>query len=59
MTTDDLENRAGKGLEDDRPEMEGDEHDPDPSDYADPRVAQPGQDPPGEEALASGDHERD
>jgi len=53
MSGDDLEKRAGKGPEDDRPEMEGGADDPAPADHADPRVAQPGQDPPGEDALTS------
>lgn len=51
--TDDLERRAGKGPDDDRPEMRGGADDPDPSDYSDPRVVQPGDDPPGEDALTS------
>jgi hypothetical protein len=46
----DLERRAGKGPDDAHPIGECDEHDADPSDYADPRVAQPGDDPPGEDA---------
>jgi hypothetical protein len=46
----DLERRAGKPPDEEHPIGEGDEHDPDPSDYADPRVAQPGDDPPGEDA---------
>lgn len=49
--TDDIERRAGKAPEDAHPEMAGGDADPDPSDYADPRVAQPGEDPPGEDAL--------
>lgn len=44
-----LERRAGKRPEDAHPALEGTE--PDPSDYADPRVAQPGDDPPGEDAM--------
>ncbi len=48
--TDDLERRAGKAPEDEHPGMAGDADSPDPSDYADPRVAQPGDDPPGEDA---------
>ena len=48
---DDLERRAGKGPDDAHPAGEGGAEDPDPSDYADPRVAQPGDDPPGEDAL--------
>jgi len=51
MNDSDLERRAGKGPEDEHPEMDGGAADPDPSDYADPRVAQPGDDPPGEDAM--------
>jgi hypothetical protein len=47
--TDDLDDRAGKRPEDDHPDLEATETDP--SDYADPRVAQPGEDPPGEDAM--------
>ncbi len=47
----DLERRAGKSPEDEHPAMSGGPDDPDPSDYADPRVAQPGDDPPDEDAL--------
>ena len=47
--TEELERRAGKGPEDDHPDLLGTEADP--SDYADPRVAQPGDDPPGEDAM--------
>jgi hypothetical protein len=47
----DLERRAGKSPEDEHPEMSGDATKPDPSDYSDPRVTQPGEDPPGEDAL--------
>ncbi len=47
--SDDLERRAGKGPEDDHPDNRADETDP--SDYADPRVAQPGEDPAGERAM--------
>ena len=50
---DDLEKRAGKGPDDKHPEMSGGASDPDPSDYADPRVTQPGEDPPGEDARHS------
>ncbi|MGH2379845.1 MAG: hypothetical protein ACRDG7_01340 [Candidatus Limnocylindria bacterium] len=51
MDNDDaLERRAGRGPDDAHPEMGGGAADPDPSDYADPRVAQPGEDPPDEEA---------
>lgn len=46
-----LERRAGKGPDDAHPEQDGGVQDPDPSDYADPRVAQPGEDPPDEDAL--------
>ncbi len=48
---DDLERRSGKGPDDAHPLMEGGHENPDPSDYADPRVAQPGEDPPDEDAL--------
>ena len=51
MDTDDLERRAGKGPDDAHPEMGGGIVDPDPSDYADPRVTRPGGDPPGEDAV--------
>ena len=44
-----LERRAGKSPEDEHPVQEG--RSPDPSDHADPRVAQPGEDPPDERAL--------
>lgn len=47
----DLERRAGKGPDDAHPDQAGGAGDPDPSDYADPRVAQPGEDPAGEDAL--------
>ena len=47
----DLERRAGKAPEDAHPAQEGGDTDPDPSDYADPRVAQSGDDPPGEDAM--------
>ena len=46
-----LERRAGKAPEDQHPLQEGGASDPDPSDYSDVRVAQPGEDPPGEDAL--------
>jgi hypothetical protein len=49
--TDELTRRAGKGPEDAHPIGEGGADDPDPADYADPRVAQPGEDPPGEDAM--------
>jgi hypothetical protein len=45
----DLERRAGKAPEDAHPIQEG--RSPDPSDESDLRVAQPGEDPPGEDAL--------
>ena len=48
---DDLERRAGKEPEDAHPLNQGGPSRPDPSDYADPRVVQPGEDPPGEDAL--------
>lgn len=48
---DDLERRAGKPPEDAHPVSEGGPDEPDPPDYSDPRVAQPGDDPPGEDAL--------
>jgi hypothetical protein len=48
---DDLERRAGKRPDEAHPISQGGADDPDPSDYADPRVAQPGEDPPGEDAL--------
>jgi hypothetical protein len=47
---DDLERRAGKEPDDAHPETHDRSRDGDPSDYADPRVAQPGEDPPGEAA---------
>lgn len=52
MDDEELARRAGKPPEDEHPVGEGGPDDPDPSDYADPRVAQPGEDPPGEEARA-------
>jgi hypothetical protein len=48
---DDLDRRAGKAPADAHPIGEGGADDPDPSDYADPRVAQPGEDPDDEQAL--------
>ena len=48
--TDDLERHAGKAPEDRHPVREGQA--PDVSDIADPRVLQPGEDPPGENALS-------
>lgn len=48
---DDLERRAGKDPEDEHPVGEGGPDHPDSSDYADPRAAQPGEDPPGEDAM--------
>lgn len=53
--SDDLERRAGKAPDDAHPELAGGAGDPDPSDYADPRVAQPGEDPPDEDALPARD----
>ena len=50
---DDLRRRSGKGPEDAHPEMSGGADDPDPSDYSDPDVAQPGDDPAGEDALGA------
>ena len=47
----DLDRRAGKSPGETHPIGEGGPDDPDPSDYADPRVAQPGEDPPGEDAM--------
>ena len=49
--SDDLRRRSGKGPDDAHPEMGGGRDDPDPSDYADPEVMQPGDDPEGEDAL--------
>ena len=46
---DDLERRAGKAPADEHPL--NDARVTDPSDYADPRVAQPGEDPPEEDAM--------
>jgi hypothetical protein len=43
------EDHAGKAPDDEHPVREGAA--PDPSDQANPRVAQPGDDPPGENAL--------
>jgi hypothetical protein len=48
MTNDD-DRHAGKAPEDHHPVLLGTETDP--SDYADPRVVQPGDDPPGENAM--------
>jgi len=48
---DELERRAGKGPDDAHPVGEAGQSQPDPSDYADPRVAQPGDDPPDEDAM--------
>ena len=47
-----LERRASKRPDDAHPIQGGDAADPDPSDYADPRVAQFGEDTPGEDAMA-------
>ena len=46
---DDLNRRAGKEPKDEHPLNDGTVTDP--SDYGDPRVAQPGEDPPGEDAM--------
>ncbi len=48
---DDLDRRAGKRPDEAHPETHRQSEDADPSDYADPRVVQPGDDPPGEDAL--------
>jgi hypothetical protein len=48
---DDRERRAGKQPKDEHPVGEGGPDHPDPSDYGDPRAAQPGEDPPGEDAM--------
>lgn len=48
---DDLERRAGKGPDDTHPVGQARDGETDPSDYADPRVAQPGEDPADEDAL--------
>ncbi len=52
-----LERRAGKGPDLAHPDQDGGPTDPDPSDYADPRVAQPGDEPPTEDALHDSDRE--
>jgi hypothetical protein len=49
----DLQRRAGKEPDDAHPEAHDRSQEADPSDFADPRVAQPGQDPPGEEARTA------
>ena len=49
MTDDELDRRAGKAPADDHPLDQPAAADP--SDYSDPRVAQPGEDPSDEEAL--------
>ena len=46
---DELERHAGKGPEGDHPFDRPGSHDP--ADQADPRVAQPGEDPPNEDAM--------
>jgi hypothetical protein len=51
--TDDFDRHAGKAPADRHPVQEGAR--PDHSDQADLRVAQPGEDPPGEDALARPD----
>jgi hypothetical protein len=53
--TDECERHAGKAPEDRHPIGLGTEADP--SDYGDPRVAQPGEDPPGEDAMRPPDDE--
>ena len=55
--TSELERRAGKPPDEAHPIGQGGADDPDPSDYADPRVAQPGEDPPGEQARRRLDEE--
>lgn len=52
---DDFDRRAGKPPEDDHPLDQPTAADP--SDYADPRVTQPGDDPPGEDAMEPTDAE--
>lgn len=59
----DLERRAGKDPDDTHPVGQARDGESDPSDYADPRVAQPGEDPADEDALGpdarhAGDRER-
>jgi hypothetical protein len=49
MRRDPANDHAGTEPEDEHPVREGAA--PDPSDHADPRVAQPGEDPSGEDAL--------
>jgi hypothetical protein len=49
--SEDLERRAGKGRQDEHPEQEGEASDA--SDYADPRVAQPGETPDPDASGAS------
>ncbi len=49
MPDDDLDRRAGKSPADDHPLDQPTAADP--SDYGDPRVAQPGEDPPDEDAM--------
>ena len=51
--TDDLDRHAGKSPDERHPIQEGAA--PDQSDLADTRVAQPGEDPPGEQALGPSD----
>jgi hypothetical protein len=53
--TDSLDRHAGKSPDERHPVEEG--AGPDPSDQADPRVAQPGEDPPGEEARGPRDED--
>ena len=51
--TDDIDTHAGKAPDERHPVREGAA--PDPSDHGDLRVAQPGDDPPGEDALSPPD----
>jgi hypothetical protein len=53
VMTDDNDRHAGKAPDERHPVQEGAA--PDPSDHADLRVAQPGDDPPGEDALPDPD----
>ena len=56
MTDDDLDRRAGKAPEDDHPLDQPTAADA--SDYGDPRVAQPGEDPPDETAIRPAERDR-
>jgi hypothetical protein len=49
---DTMDRHAGKAADDRHPVREGEGQDT--SDVSDPRVAQPGEDPPGEDALGAG-----